>query len=29
MPEASVLVYKCPACGKAIEPGEDYVAARE
>jgi hypothetical protein len=29
MPEASVIVYECPGCGKTIEPGEDYVAARE
>ena len=29
MPEASVIVYECPGCGKTIEPGEDYVVARE
>jgi hypothetical protein len=29
MPEASVIVYECPGCGKSIEPGEDYVVARE
>ena len=29
MPEASVPVYECPGCGKAIEPGADYVVARE
>ena len=29
MPEASVIVYECPACGRPIESGEDYVAARE
>ena len=29
MPEASAIVYKCPACGRPIEPGENYVAARE
>ena len=29
MPEASTIVYQCPGCGKAIEPGEDYVVARE
>ena len=25
MPEASAIVYECPACGRPIEPGEDYV----
>jgi hypothetical protein len=29
MPEASVIVHECPGCGKVIEPGEDYVVARE
>ena len=29
MPEASAIVYECPACGRPLEPGEDYVAARE
>ena len=29
MPEASVIVYECPGCGLTIEPGEDYVIARE
>jgi hypothetical protein len=29
MPEASVIVYDCPGCGKTVEPGEDYVVARE
>ncbi len=29
MPEASTIVYACPGCGKSIEPGEDYVVARE
>jgi hypothetical protein len=29
MPEASIIVYECPGCGKAIAPGEDYVVARE
>ncbi len=29
MREASVFVYECPGCGKAIESGEDYVVARE
>jgi hypothetical protein len=29
MPKASTTVYQCPGCGKAVEPGEDYVIARE
>jgi hypothetical protein len=29
MPEASAIAYECPGCGKTIEPGEDYVVARE
>lgn len=29
MPQASVIVYDCPGCGKTIDPGEDYVVARE
>ena len=29
MPEASAIVYECPGCGEAVEPGEDYVVARE
>ena len=29
MSEASVIAYECPGCGKTIEPGEDYVVARE
>ena len=29
MSEASVIAYECPGCGKNIEPGEDYVVARE
>jgi hypothetical protein len=29
MPEASIIVYECPGCGRAIAPGEDYVVARE
>ena len=29
MPAASAIVYECPGCGKIIEPGEDYVIARE
>jgi hypothetical protein len=29
MPEASAIVHECPRCGKVIEPGEDYVVARE
>ena len=29
MSEASLIVYECPGCGEAIEPGEDYVVARE
>ena len=29
MPEASAIVYECPGCGKAVELGEDFVAARE
>ncbi len=29
MSEASLLVHECPGCGKAIEPGEDYVVPRE
>jgi hypothetical protein len=29
MPEASTIVYDCPGCGRIIEPGEDYVVARE
>jgi hypothetical protein len=29
MPEASEIVYECPGCGKRVEPGEDYVVARE
>ena len=29
MPQASVIVYECPGCGKTIDPGEDYVVARE
>ncbi len=29
MPEASAIVDECPACGRPIEPGEVYVAARE
>lgn len=29
MPEASTIVYECPGCGEIIEPGEDYVVARE
>ena len=29
MPEASAIVYQCPGCRKAVEPGEDYVAAWE
>jgi hypothetical protein len=29
MPEASAIVYECPGCGRPVEPGEDYVAARE
>lgn len=29
MPEASVIVYECPGCGKVVAPGEDYVVARE
>ena len=29
MSQASVIVYECPGCGKTIEPGEDYVVARE
>jgi hypothetical protein len=28
MREASAIVYECPGCGEAIEPGEDYVVAR-
>jgi hypothetical protein len=29
MPEASAIVYECSGCGRPIEPGADYVAARE
>jgi hypothetical protein len=29
MPERSIIVYECPACGRPIEPGEDYAVARE
>lgn len=29
MGEASVIVFECPSCGETIEPGEDYVVARE
>ena len=29
MSRASVTVYECPGCGRVIEPGEDYVVARE
>jgi len=29
MPEASVIVYECPGCGRVVEPGEDYVVALE
>lgn len=29
MSEASEIVYECPGCGKRVEPGEDYVVARE
>jgi hypothetical protein len=29
MPEASAIVYQCPRCGRPVEPGQDYVAARE
>lgn len=29
MSEASAIAYECPGCGKAVEPGEDYVVARE
>jgi hypothetical protein len=29
MSEASITVYECPGCGRAVESGEDYVVARE
>jgi hypothetical protein len=29
MPEASLTAYECPGCGSMIEPGQDYVVARE
>jgi hypothetical protein len=29
MSEASLIVHECRGCGEAIEPGEDYVVARE
>ena len=29
MSKASAIVYECPGCGATIEPGEDYVVARE
>ena len=29
MHKASVIVHECPGCGKTVEPGEDYVVARE
>jgi hypothetical protein len=29
MPQASVIVYECPGCGRVVGPGEDYVVARE
>jgi len=29
MPERSIIVYECPGCGRPVEPGEDYVVARE
>ena len=29
MLEASLIVYECPGCGRVVEPGEDYVVARE
>ena len=29
MSEASIVVYECPGCGRPVEPGEDYVVARE
>lgn len=29
MPDASNIVYERPGCGNAVEPGQDYVVARE
>jgi hypothetical protein len=29
MPDESIIVYECPGCGRPVEPGEDYVVARE
>jgi hypothetical protein len=25
----SITLYQCPGCGRPVEPGEDYVTARE